>query len=180
MLSILPFRTLSFRLLAAGLLSAALAGCGCGTVDCDACDPFADELVLFRLDADTLQNGFRKAEVASAYVVRYANPDFTQPRDTIRQQFQGLYQGFGFTNRDIALNLLFAGKISTAAQFLGSSYRVVVPLASRQFDISNLEISTEDGTGCCPCSYNTRRRYFLNSRPITADGTSYSGTVLSR
>ncbi|WP_156109022.1 hypothetical protein [Hymenobacter sp. APR13] len=176
----LPFRLLPFRLLAAGLLSAALAGCGCGTVDCDACDPFADELVLFRLDADTLRNGFRQAEVASAYVVRYANPDFTQPRDTIRQKFQNIYQGFGYSNRDVVLNLLFAGKISTAAQFLGSSYRIVVPLANREFDVSNLEISTEEGTGCCPCSYNTRRRYFLNSRPVTADGTSYSGTVLSR
>lgn len=161
-------------------LAAALAGCGCSNTECDTCDPFADELVLFRLDADTLRNGFRQAEVASAYVVRYANPDFTQPRDTVRQSFRQVYQGLGYTNRDVVLNLVFGNKITSAAQFLNSSYRIVVPAANREFDVSNLEISTEDGTDCCPCSYNTRRRYFLDSRPIVADGAAYSGTVLSK
>ncbi len=159
---------------------ALLTGCGCGTVDCDACNPLADELILFRLSADSLQSGFRRAEVASTYVVRYANPDFTQPRDTIRQSFRALYQGLGYTERDVALNLLFATKVATANEFLRSSYRIAVPAASRQFDVTGLDIISEEGTGCCACSFNARRRYSLNGTTIVADGTSYAGTELKR
>lgn len=168
------------RAAAVGVLAVALAGCGCGTVDCDACDPLADELILLRLDADSLQTGFRRREVASAYVVRYANPDFTVPRDTVRQNFRAAYQGLGFSEYDVALNLLFATKVATATEFLNSSYRVVVPAAGRQYDVNNLEITTQEGTGCCACATNARRRYVLNGAPIAADGSSYTGTVLRR
>ena len=65
---------------------ALLSGC-CGSIACDACDSYASGVAL-RFSVDTLQSsGFRRAEVRSAYVIRYTNQDFTGTRDTIRQEF---------------------------------------------------------------------------------------------
>lgn len=49
-----------------------LAGC-CGRADCD-CDMISLGNVVFYADQDSLQKGFRKAELSGAYALRLAPP----------------------------------------------------------------------------------------------------------
>ena len=53
------------------------------------------------------------------------------------------------------------------------------PNASRSYSISDLEVTTEDGSGCCACPTNVRRRFVLNGKPVIAEGGA-AYTVLRR
>ncbi|MBC6697587.1 hypothetical protein [Hymenobacter sp. BT190] len=162
------------RLLTAGLLSTALAGC-CGTKNCDTC--LAEGLSL-RFDADSLNGGFRWSEVRSAYVVRYTLNNYQQPLDTVwlQQNSPYLYS----TSFGVSLNEVFLPRPGNSLRFNQYSYRVLVPAAQRQYDVTNIELAFEEGKGCCACSQLTRRRFQLNSVPVTADPPDTQGLVLRR
>lgn len=165
----------SVLLLAAGLLTTALAGC-CGSKNCDTC--LAEELAL-QFDTDSLNSGFRWAEVRSAYVVRYTLNNYQQPLDTVRRQRNS---PFGFYSDDFGLTLngLFSARPGGGLRYSQYSYRVVVPVAQRQYDITDIELAFEEGKGCCPCSRLTRRRFQLNATPVVADPPDAAGLVLRR
>ena len=74
-------------LVAVLVISGGLVEC-CGSIQCD-CDVTSAGDVLLQLDPDSLQNGFRAADVRGAYVVRYARPGFLAALDTARLLLAG-------------------------------------------------------------------------------------------
>ncbi|HEX8330117.1 MAG TPA: hypothetical protein VF629_21455 [Hymenobacter sp.] len=142
-------------------LSAGLAGC-CGSINCD-CDVTSAGDVVVAFDRDSLQSGFRTAEIKGAYIVRYARPDFSAPLDTARSL---LASSNGYSSY-VSLQLLnWSTRPMTPPAATGKlvdyNYRVLLPSASRTYDISNLEVTTGVGDGCCACPFNKRRRFVLN------------------
>jgi hypothetical protein len=164
------------RALAAGLLATALAGCGCGTIDCDSC--LAEGLSL-RFDSDSLSGGFRWAELRSSYVVRYPLNDYQQPLDTVRRQ-PGTFFSMYSADFGLSLHELFRPRPGGGLRFDQYSYRIVVPGAQRQYDVTNIELAFKQGKGCCACSQLTRRRFQLNAAPVVADPPDSEGLVLRR
>ncbi|UOG75681.1 hypothetical protein MTX78_03585 [Hymenobacter tibetensis] len=155
---------------------ALLAGCGCGTVDCDACIP---EGFALRFDADSLNNGFRWADLRSTYVVRYALNNYQQPLDTAQ-----LRSGYGY--RDIratfvlSFNGLFPPRAGEYLPVETHSYRIVIPAAQRQYDVTNIALSYKEGTGCCACDQLIRSRFHLNNVPVEVTPPASGGAVLRR
>jgi hypothetical protein len=162
------------RFITAGLLTAALAGC-CGTKNCDTC---LSEGFILRFDTDSLNGGFRWAEVRSAYVVRYTLNNYQQPLDTVRRQ---LNTNFTFYPTDFRVPLnQFRPRPGNSLHYTQYSYRVMVPAAQRQYDVTNIELAFEEGKGCCACSRLTRRRFQLNAAPVVADPPDAERLVLRR
>ncbi|MBJ6109697.1 hypothetical protein JAO73_11785 [Hymenobacter sp. BT523] len=154
---------------------ATLSGCGskCEDYVCAPCTPLPSDIVVV-FDRDSLRGGFRKAEINGAYVVLYAAPGFTTPLDTVRQKRGGadFYQGFTSLGT-LPWSIASPANQSTFPE--GYNFRFVLPNASRTFDLSNIELKTESGSGCCSCGYNTRRRFVLNGVPVVADGYEFDG-----
>ncbi|RZK16106.1 MAG: hypothetical protein EOO56_20845 [Hymenobacter sp.] len=135
-------------------------------------------------DLDSAARGFRAAELRGAYIVRYKRPGFAFARDTVRRQLRpasSLSNGFDRYQLSLA-ELHWPGGISYVPDTLmAHNYRLVLPAASRQYDLSNLEISIAIGTsGCCNCPTNVRRRLLLNGQPIVADGGGENTSVVVR
>lgn len=155
------------------------AGC-CGAVQCD-CDVSSASDVVLQLDADSLQNGFRAAEVRGAYVVRYARPGYLAPRDTAR--FRPIGSGavggpYFLVGLESLLWPVRAGG-PPAAGLLDYDYRLLLPNANRTYEVSSLDVQTATASGCCACLVNTRRRFVLNGTPVVAEGRA-AVTVLRR
>ncbi|OGX81431.1 hypothetical protein BEN47_05645 [Hymenobacter lapidarius] len=159
-------------------LSGSLAGC-CGSIDCD-CDVSSASDVVVSFDQDSLQSGFRAAEIRGAYAVRYVRPGFLMPLDTARQVLAAT--NFNSTNYISLQTLRWPANPAppaTGEAFTKYNYRLVLPNASRSYSISELEVATEAGSGCCGCPFNTRRRFVLNGKLVIAEGGA-SYTVLRR
>ena len=160
-------------------IGSGLAGC-CGAIQCD-CDVSSASDVVLQLDADSLQNGFRVAEVRGAYVVRYVRPGFLAPLDTAR--FRPIGSGAsGGPYYLVGLQSLRwpvrAGG-PPAAALADYDYRLLLPNANRTYEVSNLDVRTGTTSGCCACPINTRRRFVLNGTPVVAEGRA-AVTVLRR
>ena len=148
-----------------------LAACNsCDDVECAPCNAFIGDIVL-GFDRDSLQGGFRKAEINGGYAVRYAAPGFTTPIDTVRQapNKADFYRG------SISLGTLPWPRVLTTGtpyKLAAHSFRLVLPAANRTYDISNIELNTGPGDteSCCNCGENLRRRFVLNGAAIVADG----------
>lgn len=157
----------------AGIISllAALSGCGekCEGVDCPPCNAFMNDIVV-AFDRDSLQAGFRKAEIDGGYAVRYAAPGFSAPIDTVRQTRDGIdfYRGL-ISLRTLAVGL---GRPPGAPQ--AYNYRFVLPALNRTYDLANIELQTgpSDTGDCCGCGKNERRRFTLNGVPVVLDGNA--------
>ncbi|OGX84715.1 hypothetical protein [Hymenobacter glacialis] len=160
------------------VLSAGLAGC-CGSIECD-CDAGSASDVVVSFDQDSLQSGFRAAEIRGAYAVRYVRPGFLTPLDTARQVLAST--NFNSTNYISLQTLRWPANptLPTAGEaFTSYNYRLVLPNASRSYSISELEVATGAGSGCCGCPFNIRRRFVLNGNPVIAEGGA-AYTVLRR
>ncbi|OGX84716.1 hypothetical protein [Hymenobacter glacialis] len=153
--------------LAAG--SVALAGCGdkCADYTCAPCT--LTENLSVRIDTDPQRGGFTNAEVAGAYVVRYAQPGFITPLDTVRN-------GLCDSNLFCVVNLQTlpvpgATGVQPALAYAAFNYRFVLPNAGRNYDLSSIDMASQPpGKGCCSCGSNLRRRAVLNGTPVADDG----------
>jgi hypothetical protein len=148
----------SVILLTLGLVSASLSSC----CDCDS-DRFAT--LTLRFNPDSLGGpGFRRAEVGSAYVVRYA-ATLSSPIDTLRQRPAGSNSApeaeFLALDRQ-SFNLYLP--INTRAGQAVSSYRLVVPAATRRYDLTDLDVKTSTSKGPCSCSGIDRLDFSLNGQ----------------
>jgi hypothetical protein len=163
---------------------AVLSGCGdkCDGINCSPCDISIDNINVY-IDLDSVHGGFRKADIAGTYAVRYAAPGFTAPIDTVRQARGGadFYRG--------VVSLRFLPWSSVAAvqapySLESYSFRFVLPAANRTYDLSNIELQVgpTGGDGCCDCGENKRRRFVLNGVPVVADGDGpgVRGAILRR
>lgn len=162
----------SFGLLLA--LSGCFVGCGdkCAGTYCAPCNAFTGDIVV-AFDHDSLQGGFRKAEIAGGYAVRYAAPGFGAPVDTVRQ----IRGGADFYRGLISLGTLpWPGQLGGAPQrsLAAYNYRFVLPRPGRTYDLSSVELQTarSAGDGCCDCGTNTRRRFVLNGAVVVLDGNA--------
>ncbi|RYU79301.1 hypothetical protein [Hymenobacter persicinus] len=162
-------------LLTTGLLLLLLlvSACNCNNKICD-CFSEGEDLVQFTFDTDSLQTGFRKAEINSAYVVRYRAPGFATPLDTVRQRSgpDRMPQFYQFGYAALTLNALFAPRPDQpGAPFTAYSYRIVVPAANRRYDVTELELAGETrGSRCCQCYRNTRKSLRLDGTYLAAEG----------
>ena len=126
------------------ILAAALTLPACEQLACPANMTAPPEFML-AFSTDTLPGpgvGFRRAEVRSAYLVRYAADNFQQPTDTLRQP-----TATSGTRPVLAVYAdgqhppQFAVPRNGTAAHPGS-YRLVVPAANRQYDINNDKFPT--------------------------------------
>ena len=125
-------------------------------------------MLAFSADTATTNGvGFRRAEVRSAYLVRYTTADFQQPTDTLRQPTPqtplnntkpvlAIYYGAGHPPQ---LPLPDNGN-----QQPGRSYRLVLPAANRTYDINNIVLKEELGKTRCEGYRITRREATVNGQ----------------
>jgi hypothetical protein len=154
-------RTSAF--LAASLL-AALAGCSCPVAG----TPPPTFMVAF--SADTLSStgvGFRRAEIRSAYIVRYGSADFQPLIDTLRQptaasatSTQPVFPVFYGKDNSTQFPLPEYVRQNVSAH----SYRLMVPAAGRTYDITNVVLEQKNGSGRCAVPYVSRREATINGQ----------------
>lgn len=160
-------------------LGATLTGCGdkCADTVCVPCT--RTENLSVSLDTRTQPGGFTGAEVAGAYVVRFAPPGFTTPLDTLRA---GLCDASLHCHFDLQTYPIpgVAGWQHSLA-YTTYNYRFVLPRAGRTYDLSNLDVQSQPaGPGCCSCASNVRRRALLNGVPVADDGGGEGNGILLR
>ncbi|MDO7847544.1 hypothetical protein Q5H92_14335 [Hymenobacter sp. M29] len=158
-----------------------LASCGenCENYNCTPCTE--TENLVVRIETDSRTAGsFTSAEVAGAYLVRYARPGFATPLDTIRTGICG-------PNLFCAVNLQYlplpvANGAGPALVYLNYNYRFVLPRVNRSYDLTDLDVADRPGgPGCCSCAMNLRRRAVLNGVAVADDGAGAgNGIVLRR
>jgi hypothetical protein len=154
-----------------GALLIVLAGCSC--------PPNATAPPQFTLafSDDTLNSssvGFRRAEIRSAYLVRYANTDFQQLIDTLRQPtaFLGTKPTLAIYYR-AQYPAQFALPDFVSQYKTAHSYRLVVPAANRSYDITNVILEQTAGSKRCDndrlnrseANINGQQRNGLNQIP---------------
>lgn len=154
-------------------LACGLAGC-CGSIQCD-CDVSSAGDVVLRADQDSLQGGFRQAELRGAYAVRYVRPGFATPADTVPLNLVG----GPYPSASISLQNLppVKGTGQAAAGFTAYDYRLVLPNARRIYEVSGLDVATTTTSGCCACPLNARRRFDLDGRAVVAEGSASTTTL---
>lgn len=147
----------------AGLL--ALAGCDCPKAD------LAPPQFMLAFSTDTLASGglgFRRAEVRSAYLVRYAGPAWQQPVDTLRaptlRSGTSPVLAIYYYRADNPHPPQFALPDYVSQNVFARSFRLVVPAASRRYDIANLVLEQAAGRGRCPLTYTTRNEATVNGQ----------------
>ena len=145
-----------------GLLAA--AGCSCPKNE-----PPPPQFML-AFSADTLAPGgvgFRKAEIRTAYLVRYRAADFQSFVDTLRQPTAAT------RNSTKPVFPVFYGP-AHAPQFaldeyvsqnvFARSFRLVVPAASRTYDINNVVLEQTASSGRCAAPHLSRREATINGQ----------------
>ena len=158
------------------LLIAGLDGC-CGQQICD-CFSEEEDRILLRFDLDSLHQGFRRAETRGTYVVRFAQPGFGQPIDTVRENAG--QSGLNFYSYGIALNYLFK-PLGSVNGPVGYSYAIVLPALQRRYQLTDLELAGEmRGDRCCQCYRNTHKRLRLDGVYIVADGAGHREVAVLR
>ncbi|WP_210520748.1 hypothetical protein [Hymenobacter terricola] len=149
-------------LLATGLL--AVAGCSCPPSD-----PPPPQLTL-AFSTDTLAPGgvgFRRAEMRTAYLVRYRAADFQPLLDTLRQPTAAtvnsgkpmfsVFYGPGYAPQ-------FGLSEFISQNVYARSFRLVVPAAGRTYDITNVVLEQAAGSGRCAAPHLSRREATINGQ----------------
>ena len=157
------------RPLAVLAVAAAAALPACQWFACPA-DMGPPPVFMLAFSTDTLQStgvGFRKAEVRSAYIVRYRDADFQSMDDTLRQPTAatanstkpvfGIYYRPGYPPQ---FNLPDFERQNTYAR----SFRLVVPAANRTYAIANVVLKEEPGKDRCDGYRLTRREATVNGQ----------------
>ncbi|RZK36663.1 MAG: hypothetical protein EOO57_06790 [Hymenobacter sp.] len=153
-----------------------LSACGesCRDVNCAPCRTDVDNVEIY-FDLDSAHTGFRAAELRGAYIVRYQRPGFTRARDTVRRQ-NGNSAASGFGQYQLSLRLNWPKAVQPYTYYAADSiqahnYRIVLPAAGRQYELSDLDLTIRrNAEDCCNCPYNERRRLRLNNQPLVLDG----------
>ncbi|QNH61669.1 hypothetical protein [Hymenobacter sediminicola] len=123
---------------------------------------------MLNFETNLGNGGFQSSEIRSAYLVRYTFNDYQRPLDTLRQPTSYQYNYPYFEESGVTL-------ASTE-----HSYRIVVPAAQRQYDITDIELSYEKGTGCCACDQLRRRKFKRDNVVVIADAPNAEGVILRR
>jgi hypothetical protein len=145
-------------------MAASLGGCCFG--ECIGARDSA--LVYFQFSADTLVagQGFRQAEVRSAYVVSYNDTRLLRPQDTVR------WLAASATGRKLLLidRRRFAlGFLEDSTRGIAGSYRVVVPAAQQHYDIRNIMVPVERSPCRNSCDQAKSVSFQLNGQLVSFD-----------
>lgn len=152
------------RILLSLLLAATLGSCCLGE-----CPGYSESAtVYFQFSADTLVagQGFRQAEVRSAYVVSYYDTRLLQPQDTVR------WLAASPTGRKLLLvdRRRFAlGFVGDSTRGLAGSYRVVVPAARQRYDIRSIVVPVERSACKNGCDRAKSVSFQLNGQLVSFD-----------
>ena len=136
-----PWRPAGLLALAAGL---AFGGCKKCLPNNPGPLPFG---LAFSTDTLGTGKGFHQAEAFSAYLVRYRGADFTQPLDTLRAQDK-VPRVFYYVDRT-----MFCNFPAISGSDGPGSYRLAVPAAQRNYDITDIVLEY-GGTSECTRSIN--------------------------
>ena len=125
-------------------------------------------MLAFSTDtAESTSPGFRRAEVRSAYLVRYGTADFQSLIDTVRQPIPGA----AGSDRPVLAIYYTAGRPPlfglpdyVAPNTGARSFRLVVPAAGRSYAISNVVLKQEAGENRCDGDRLTRREATVNGQ----------------
>ena len=128
--------------------------------------------LAFSTDTATTNGlGFRRAELRTAYLVRYSGADFQSLIDTLRQPSVAtakpttpvfpIYYGAGYAPQ-------FGIPDFVSQNTFARSFHLVVPAANRTFNISNIVLQQEPGKDRCD-------GYHLTRREVTIDGQLRDG-----
>ncbi len=141
-----------------------LAGCSCPAN----MGPLPTFILAFSADTATSNGlGFRRAEVRSAYLVRYRDADFQSMDDTLRQPTAAtassrnpvfvIYYRPGFPPQ-------FDLPAFERQNIYARSFRLVVPAANRTYAITNVVLKQEPGEDRCDGDRLTRREATVNGQ----------------
>ncbi|MCC3158038.1 hypothetical protein LJ737_12380 [Hymenobacter sp. 15J16-1T3B] len=121
------------------VLAATLSSC---CWDCAGNDGY--EILNLAFSVDSLSGrGYRRAELRTAYVVRYTDRQARQVLDTLRQP-----NGITLYWPQGQLGLLYVAA-PTAALAPAHSFRVVVPAAARAYNLTEVDVRVDhDKCGC--------------------------------
>lgn len=144
----------------------ALSLTGCQQV----CPPnvTAPPVLMLAFSTDTLTStglGFRRAEVRSAYLVRYGTADLRQPLDTLRQPTsikgtKSVLRVYYDAQHPPQFAVPDYGRQSGEA----TSFRLLVPAASRTYDITDVAIEQVPGNNRCDGYRISRREAHVNGQ----------------
>ena len=164
-----------------GLL-VALAGC-CANSVCDCQDGRVDALALQFRVADTLAGGtgFRRSDVDTVYVLRYA------PGDSLRARHDSvaLRRLPSQATDPVVINHQAPFGQVGGRKLNAYDYEVFVRLPRTQpgprpaprYRLSNIELRDElTGTGCCSCFRNTRKLLTVKNKKPSAAAVRYDLT----
>lgn len=144
-------------------------GCGCGREDDYPALPPRFSLA-FSTDTAASGAGFRRAEVRSAYLVRYAAGDFQQVLDTLRQRpttaTANVFNVYYISSNPPQFEVMDYVRQNVFAR----SFRLVVPAANRTYDIANLVTERKSSGGRCPVNQTTRLEATVNGQRRDALG----------
>ncbi|NML65333.1 hypothetical protein HHL22_08965 [Hymenobacter sp. RP-2-7] len=144
------------------LLVAMLGSCCLGE-----CPGYSESAtVYFQFSADTLVagQGFRQAEVRSAYVVSYYDARLLQPQDTVR------WLAASATGRKLLIidRRRFAlGFVGDSTRGIAGSYRVLVPAAKQRYDIRRIMVPVERSPCKNGCDRAKSVSLQLNGQPVS-------------
>ncbi len=158
----LPLRRLAAMLAAATALPACQQTCPANLAP----PPFIT--LAFSTDTTAANGpGFRRAELRTAYLVRYSSADFWSLIDTLRQPGTAtatstkpvfpIYYGAGYPPQ-------FGLPEFVSQNTFARSFRLVVPAANRTYDISNIVLQQEPGNNHCDGYQLTRREVTVNGQ----------------
>jgi hypothetical protein len=125
---------------------------------------------MLAFSADTLTSsgvGFRRAELRSAYLVRYNDAEFQSLIDTLRQPSASTANSTKpvFPIYYPPGHLPQFGLPDFVSQNASSrSFRLVVPAANRTYNISNIVLTQEPGESRCDGYHLTRREANVNGQ----------------
>ena len=125
--------------------------------------------LAFSTDTATSSSpGFRRAELRTAYLVRYSGADLQSLIDTLRQRTAAMPQ-----NSTKPILYIFYG-VGYPPEFylpdfvsqnnFARSFRLVVPAANRTYDVTNIVLKEEPGKNRCDGSRLTRREATVNGQ----------------
>ena len=177
-----PF-TSPTRLLTAAvcLLLLGLSSCApdCRDQTCECWGQYQN-FTFLAFDTDSLNQGYRAAELRGAYAVRYATSAPSAAPDTTALR-PGADGPAGFKRLGVTLDFLFAPQPGSRQSFAAYNYAIVLPRPGRRYEITDIELAGEQSSDrCCPCYTLTRRRLRLDGQYVVADEPSFDPVATLR
>lgn len=138
----------------------------CRGIVCDCFDE-GDTTIGFNFNMDSTQsNGFKKAELADALLIRFSKSG--QALDSSRLRFYDSYYESGFS-----INNYRATEVKSFQDTC--TYRIVNEVGNVDLTISDIQLQGRFNDGCCSCYTNESISFRVNGELINQGGNGRAG-----